>query len=225
MASAADKPRRRRRWWWVLASLATTTTICVAIVFLLVTCRPSWYQPSAIDYGMLREDKAALVGLENDISAALNRDRSITFEISEDQVNRWIAAREEMWPDWVFDLGTMRDPMVDFQPGKVRIAALAERGALRSVVTLTLSCAVEADKIDIFCDALHLGALPAPGRAHDQIRDALPPADELLEPSAGALLTVGNDWHWPNGRPRYRVQRIEFTDDLLTVEFVPLSGG
>ena len=74
------------------------------------------------------------------------------------------------------------------------------------------------------CDSAGVGALPLPAAPLSRILlDALRQADILPE---GAIddnvIVLDNDWVWPNGKPRYRLADITFSDTKIHLRLEPL---
>ena len=123
------------------------------------TCRPSWYRPASIDYSRLERDKHAQLQLENQISAALNKGRSIEIELEQSQVNRWIAGRAELWPGEAPSLAPFARPQVEFLRGRrVRVGALWERSGLAVVLSVTLHVELENGVLVISWAAVRVAA-------------------------------------------------------------------
>ena len=107
----------RRRWRGVLLAVGAGLTGALIAIGCALTCRPTWYEPASIDYARLKADKRELVGLADEIGAALNGRRSIDLELYEDQINRWITARAEIWPDSQTSLEPLRRPQITLLGG------------------------------------------------------------------------------------------------------------
>ena len=220
---AARAPRKRWRRWLLLTPL-TVLLVLIAVV-AAITCRPSWYEPRSIDYTVLEADKRAQLRMENQISAALNQRRPIALELSEDQVNRWIAAREELWPGRVPTMEPLHRPMVRFlDQNRVGLAAEAQRASVRVVVSLTLTLTLTNDSVEIAWSAARAGALPLPRGYLDQIGKAVEALldsreierqqGRLVLPSAGV---------WPNGKQRFRLTELIVESGLLRARLEPVQ--
>ncbi len=218
------RPRaRRRRWASALLITLLTLLITLTTLWLALTCRPAWYRPAAIDQARLRDDKHELVTLLDHIGAALNAGRSIRIELDAAQVNRWLTARREMWPDADIDLGPLRHPVLRFEPGGLRLAALADTGTFRTVLSARCHIALQDDRLALRCHAVRLGVLPVPSTwLQHPLADLLRSAADSPAPSGDGTSLLDNRWRWPNGKVPFRLDRVSFTADHATLELTPL---
>jgi len=217
-------PRLRLPFRWRIAVLATTAalTVLLIIVGCAATCRPGWYEPAAVDYERLRQDKVDLLQLQDDISAALNAGQTIEFTLAEDQVNRWITARGELWPDIGLDLGPLRDPVVHFAGGQIRLGATLSAAGFRPVLAVACRGAASADNVRIELTGMRIGVLPIPAGAFNDTLAASLKHSRLPAtlPEAGVIL-LRNDFVWPNGKRRCRVATLEIGDGTVRVVIEP----
>ncbi len=216
-----------RRWWpRVLIVLAIGLPVMAVVLVLGTTHRPGWYQPRGVDYGRLHEDKMSLAELQERISAAVNAGDPVSFEISTEQLNRWIASRGEIWPEARADLGPLIDPQVRISDGQVQIGARAERSGWGTVVSLTVRAKVLDQVIRVRCDGVHTGAWPVPiGWLWESVQSlAAKHADWLRSPERGVVL-IRNEWVWPNGRRLCRLVELELAEGKIRVTLEPVRGG
>jgi hypothetical protein len=210
----------------------------VALLLILVvpcvllgvaTYRPSWYQPPSIDYNLLEEDKRTQLRLENEISAAVNRDDSVTIELDQDQVERWVAARHELWPGEVPSLGPFRQPQVDLlDENRFRVGALIEQAGVEAVVSATFQFEVTPETITVTWDHIHTGALRTPRtliakvarKASSRLGGRLSAA-ELEQAITDRKAALPNDFIWPNGKRRVRIAEMTIEGGELRVKLEP----
>ena len=221
----APRVRRHRRLLVILGAVVGVVILAVGGFLLAGTRRPAWYHPAPPDRARLHEDKAALAGLQEQISAALNAGREARFVLDEAQVNRWLAARAEIWPQLALDLGPLEQPQIRLRDGRLEVAASGRAGGMRVVGVLGCSVAVAEDTLVIRLDPLKVGALTAP---RDWVSDILArPATRrgvVIDRRAGTI-TLDNDWVWPNGKRRCRLRELEIGDGVATVGLEPLRTG
>lgn len=190
---------------------------------LTATCRPTWYQPPAIDRGRLHDDKRDLVGLLDEIGAALNEGRSIRFKLDEHQLNRWLAARNELWPDANPDFGPITQPQITLLDNAARVAATLSAGSFRAVVSLEGHVQIDGDAITLRLNRPRVGVLPVPHAASTGWLNALPSAASVPEKALhGGQFVLANDWVWPNGKRRFRVARLDIQAGSAEVVLEPL---
>jgi hypothetical protein len=117
-------------------------TLIVLVAVGLATCRPEWYAPAAIDRVQLKSDKADFANLLDRIGAALNAGEAIEFEITEHQLNRWLAARGEIWPALRFEVQGLRGIQIIIGRQAVRWRQAAQ-GPLEVVLSAWKAAGVE----------------------------------------------------------------------------------
>ena len=202
------------------------------------TCRPSWYQPPRIDYARLQDDKRAQLRIENEVSAALNAGRAAEIVLEESQVNRWIAARDELWPGQVPSLEPFQRPQLTFLgDGRVRLAALVERAGVAVVLSATFRVALKEGNLLVEWDAVHAGLLPAPATLIEdaarkivrylRLRDGAADGDGTLpdEAARAGHVTLPAEATWPNGRRRFRVTQVAIEPGSARIRLEPVPGS
>jgi hypothetical protein len=192
---------------------------------LALTSRPAWYQPPAIDRARLREDKAALVSLEDQISAALNAGGEIRFQLDEGQINRWLAAQAEIWPQVAVDLGPLQQPQVLLRDGCIRVAASTKRKGLQVVAALTCYVDVREDEVVIRYDTPRVGAVAVPRGWVSDLAARIPAGSGVKVDESRGSVALDNDWVWPNGKRRCRLRELQIADGVATVVLEPLRTG
>lgn len=194
--------------------------LCIALLVLGATCRPAWYVPAAVDVGRLRDDKAALLDIENRISAALNAKQAVRIEVTAAQVNRWLAAREEFDPFAQLNLGPLQRPMVDLRQGAVRGAATVPWQGARPVVQFAVRPVLTADTLQLEIVGVRLGVVPIP---RTWLAAALDAAGRNGGERSGATLILPRTGTWPNGKCPFRVREVTVGEGALTFVLEPLA--
>lgn len=195
------------------------------VLALAVTRRPAWYQPATIDHARLPADRQALMGQLDEISAALNAHRSVQVTLNAGQVNRWLAARAELWPETDLDWDPCDQPQIDFLPGRIRVAALVRHAGLRAVASVVCRLSVDEQYVRVQCETARLGAVPVPldwlarqwpGLADIRAEGRVARADQAW--------VLENEGVWSNGRKRYRIERLEIDAGHAVVTLRPLRS-
>lgn len=215
-----------------LLSLGSTLVLLI-ILGCAVTCRPSWYQPGAIDVARLEDDKRDLVRLLDGVGDALNQSLPIDIELDEAQVNRWIAARRELPLDledpavaaFADVLGQLESPCVRFLgDDRIRLGAMVEYAGFRTVAAASLKLVLEDGRVRIAPDGVSAGVLPLPARA------LLRRVDEAVAGQGGAgpvfrdgAAEAPDHGRWPNGKRPFRVARLSVVSGRLQARLVPLE--
>lgn len=217
-------PAKRRTVQRIAAGLLLLAAGAGACGLLAAACRPRWYVPAAIDMRRLETDKDALARLVDEISAALNGGRSIEFEVADTQLNRWIAARHEVWPgeDWL-RLGRLELPFLRFEAGAVRVAAVVRSHGWGCTVSAAVNVDTSPEEVTARLRSVAVGRLPVPIAVVDGLfRSAFREAarDRVLPHDAS--LPIRNEFTWPNGKRRFRVEGLHFKRGSAIVRLAPL---
>jgi hypothetical protein len=206
-------------------SLCVIVPATAAGLGLAVTYRPAWYRPTSVDHSRLRTDKAALADLQEQISAALNSGREVRFQLHEDQLNRWLAARAEIWPDALTELDRWRHPQVSMADGYVRLGATARCGSFESVVALTCRVELSDNEVVLRFDGPRLGALPIPqGWVSNPFGGSPASSHSVIRAGGPGALIIANGWTWPNGRRRCRLRSLAIAAGVADVVIEPCPG-
>ena len=223
-------PRRwgqRARAGW-RAGLVLTAVVLLAGAFglgLAATCRPAWYAPAAIDYGRLRDDKAALAALEDEISAALNAGQEIRVQLDEAQLNRWLVGRAEIWPGSITTPAGIEQPQIRLHNGQFRLGVIGSVGQWRAVVSVAGTVAVRDDEVTIQFAAARLGAVPIPcGEICERLGGPLANHDRIRRGADGRSVTFSNDWVWPNGKRRCRLREVSIGEGVVEMVLEPIQN-
>lgn len=201
--------------------------LCVLLSAAVVLSlkRPDWYRPGAIDYAHLEEDKRALVGLYDRISAALNAGRTAEIRIDQAQLNRWIAANAELWPELAPRFAVVDQPMIRFaDAGRVEVAATFSQGEWRSVGSAVIRVAAP-DRLRGHVVRLQVGSLSVPAAwLWPMVRSRLEENARHGVEFEGDGLAVFNEWVWENGRVPFRVSEIEVQAGEARLVLAPLRA-
>jgi len=227
--SAAGYPtpqatRPTPRWGIALVILLAALLVLLLALTVAAATRPAEYRPASIDYNLLRVDKRDLARLLDEIGAGLNGGSPVRVLLNEQQTNRWLAARAEVWPDEVPDVAGFPETQVRFLDGRIRVLMLLERNPWSCVLTLDWQITLSDEQAVLACNAARIGVLPVPARW------ALAAAGSLLgNPAwswtlAGGKLAHANEWRWPNGKQRFRLRGLQVQPGALAIELVPIPS-
>lgn len=221
------KPLARRLPWSTVAIGVTGALIVglIAAIFASIL-RPAWYRPIAIDYSQLEADKRDLVTWYDRISGALNAGRSIEVQMDQDQLNRWVASREEIWPDLALRIEGAEDPLLRLGTGnRIEFGATVEHNGWKSVVSFRIGVGIEG-RILAKVEQIRVGRLLFPlavvwPLVVSRLNNHPLAAVEL----DGRTLRVFNEWVWENGRVPFRIGDLRVDDRRLHLRFDPITGG
>ena len=162
------------------------------------------------------------------IGDALNAGQPIDVEVRQDQLNRWIAARDEFGPvlGWQIELEGVSFPQVLLlDENRLRIGATAQTRVTAVVLSAAGRLELTPGGLLVHLESVRAGTLPIP--RHSVLR----PLPELLETDAGELgslsgntIRLRNQWTWPNGKRRFRVARLEVSAGVARLRLEPLPG-
>jgi len=216
-----SRSRRRPRHRTILLLTILLLLLTGVGMLLAATCRPAWYAPATVNFATLHEDKRQLVALLDGIAGALNAGHSLRVVIDEAQANRWLAARDEMWPDATLELGPLNDPVVAFEEGDVRIGALLAHGTWRGVLSVRLRPVLSGEEVGFTIAQANLGALRIPAGMGLDVVGQVGGLSRGGARLAGPTLWWPNAGVWPNGRRPFRVTACEVRAGRLVIELAP----
>lgn len=236
---------KARRWWrWgKVTVLAGAGLLLIALIagWLMFQRIPDWYHPAALPPERFQAVRDDFVRTGDYLSERMaTASGPFELRITQDQLNAWLTAREEMWPlsrEWL--PRELSDPYIRIEPSGLRLAGTLHWAGLRTVVSARLEVQSTASHLHVRLMDLSGGALPVPegwvqellrkadagrGYADRQLRHAargesLPPLDHLLEG-----IDLPNTWIWPEPRRIYRIDNIELRDGELVATIQPRAS-
>lgn len=224
--STVDPPKPRpapARRNWRTTALVASAGLTLTSAWLAVTRQPDWYHPRPVDRATLRADKMAFAGLLDNISTALNGGHEIRFRLDEEQVNRWLAARAELLPETIMDLGTLEDPQVSLADGEIRVAATTSAGHVRAVLALACRVEPQEERVTVRYTGPRLGLVPLPASwLPDPVNALATDGQSAIRTRAPGVVTLNNDWLWPNGKRRCRLRELHVVDGAAEVVVEPI---
>ncbi len=155
----------RRQWIRWAAGGGALLTALAAMALFAATSQPGWYQPATVgpaEYAAIRNE---VPNFGSDIGTYLQRGQPFRIVIQDKDINRWIAARDAIWPG----LGTalpehLSNPMVAFEPGRIVLGIQYQGKGIASVLSLGVNLQMETNggAIHVRVDRLRAGYLPVP---------------------------------------------------------------
>lgn len=175
---------------------------------------------------MIESDKADLVALYDDISEALNRGQTAVIEVTEQQLNRWIRSRGEIWPDFDRELGDFRDPQIRLLAGnQIAFAASYNVKGWPTIPTVRLALDVD-ERIVCRLHDLQIGRLSVPASwVWPIIRERIESSSLHRVGIDENGLNIFNEWVWDNGEVPYRVSAISVAEGQARIELSRVRGG
>lgn len=195
---------RPRRFYFVLAAIALTA----AFLFSFALCRPASYRVRAVDFAMLPGDKQSLAELVQSVADRLNTGQDAEILLNEEQVNRWITARHELWPaEQLPELSGIKQPAVRFLgEGRIEIAATSAGRVFPVVVSIQTRVTLDPEGVMLTPAAAYIGRLPIPIAIIEQLLSGAREFRFRSNNSYGFLLE--RTGVWPNGRRGYEITHL-----------------
>ncbi len=155
----------RRHWIrWLSGTIAGILGLA-GVTLICATYRPGWYRPATITPADSRIIRNELPSFGSAIGTYLAQGRQFRIELTDEQINRWLAARGDIWPAMKRALPPeVREPAIAFEAGRIILGARYERNGLSSVVSLSTTLDLEnaGGAIAIHLGGIHAGLLPVP---------------------------------------------------------------
>ncbi len=216
------RPPSHRRIRSLIRLAAGISALGFIIAAGAAVTRPGWHQPRSIDFRVLPDDKAELLTLENRISEALNANHAVTVEIEEAQVNRWLAARQDLLANLIALPLDLERPSVRFDATGIRLATTRRVAGWNFIISAGGMPRISGDAVHLDDAHAAVGRLAVPLR---WVVSWLPPAR-----SDKALLDLRNLrmnrlFVWTNGERRCQLTELECRPGVVRVTLAPVDGA
>jgi hypothetical protein len=230
-----NSPGRRRRWLR-LAGGTTAAILLVLIGSAWMAYRhiPTWYRPAYVPVEDEQQARDELGAAFTELSRGMGQNRTFDFIVRQDQLNRWLVARDRIWPEskrWIPE--QIEDPMIVFQTGEVLLAGLWQGPGPRTVVNIRLRLEMENGKVRTRVLSVRGGSLPFPLgpiereierlERHRAERDEplLPDGASIVQAMEGAPLSLEIPWSQPKGK--FQIEALEVRPESLFVRLRPVQ--
>lgn len=157
---------------------------------------------------------------------SLNEGRTVRVDFDQSQVNRWIAARDQMWVEGAIELPpSVRDPQIRFlSPSRICIAMCIDLGYISPIAQADFDFHTADDDVVLSCTGLRVGGLELPLSLFATAAERVVRAEDIASARViGTELRCKNQFVWRNGNRRYRIQEITIADGSLRVALEPLA--
>ncbi len=201
---------------------------------------PGWYRPMAIPPDQRQAVRDDFVRTFDSLSEGLNTSRQpFDCRFTQDQVNAWLATREEMWPtsrNWLPRI--MTDPHVVLDGEGIRLAVKCLHRGVHTVLHVRLRAEVHQEGITLRLVRASAGSLPVPqawveGQLATLDARSWPVGetfstqigDRPIPPLSGlfAGIVIPNEWVWQNGEQPFRITGLRFGPGEAVATFQPLA--
>jgi hypothetical protein len=178
--------KHRLRWIFTLAGLGLGAFLLTA--WLTFQHVPDWYRPVALAPDQVKAAQDDLIEtFYGESGRSFNQILAhaagpFQYRLAQDQLNRWLAVREEVWPlsrKWL--PSSLTDPVIVLEKGAVRIAATYRgAGGLQTVVSARINLSGGPDRVHVQLADVSGGSLPIPG---SWLKEALAAVDRRAWPA------------------------------------------
>ncbi|MBI4580150.1 MAG: hypothetical protein HY718_10640 [Planctomycetes bacterium] len=234
-SSIASKRRWRLRW--VLPGLLAIVLATAGGLWLAFQHVPAWYRPVEIAPDQMQAVRDDLVRVQSAFGEHLAlASEPFEYRISQDQINSWLAAREDIWPlsrEWLPP--GVSEPFVTIDPAGIRLAAACRYGSVQTVLSARVMVRADENQVHFQVIETHSGSLPVPrGWLRDRLASVPPPAEfpwaangrgdgdpaSVADVLEGVSVPNTGVW-WEPKRP-YRVIAVRLEDGAIVLAIRPL---
>lgn len=214
-------------------------TVCVA-GWLLFQHIPAWYEPVEIAPERVQAVRDDLVHTFDTLSEALNEtSEPFTCRLTADQINAWLATREEIWPQsrkWLPSF--ISSPHVAMTEDGLQVAVAFRQRGVRTILNAHLRVRADEEGIHVQLKRVAGGSLPLPP---SWVREQLARVDEARYPAGQTVdgqlggrtfpylqnlfdgVVFPGAWLWANGKQPFRVRGLSFGDGFVEIRMEPLE--
>ena len=234
ITAVAGKGLRHWRWW--LAGGGGLLLILLAAAWLMFQRIPTWYRPVELAPEQLQQVRDDLVRTGDGFTERVaNSGAPFEYRVTQDQINRWLAARAEIWPaarEWLPP--ELSNPFVVIRPDGLRVAVTWRSQQVRTVLSALVGLQADEAGIHVRLKSLHCGSLPVPQAIVQEelksIRLWKPGSRARGQAGPGVLpdprdlfdgLIFPRVWLWPEPRRVCTIAGLKCEDGVLTVTVVP----
>lgn len=227
--SSASAPRHRQHRPWVIGA-AVAGLLLLGLTWALLDS-PGWYDPPHVPEAERQAVRNNLISAQQAFTDSLvTEQRPFVYHIYEEDVNRWLAMRREIFPPLDESLPEgVSDPLVRFAADRIRIAATWRGSGPSVVASIDLVPTFEQDHVSIRADAVRCGRLPAPigwlkewlVTSIDRPPDATWPGSPSIQGNLLDGLRIGAEAWWKNGGRTYRLIGLSVQPGRLDLTIQP----
>jgi len=229
---ASDRRTRRRIAKRVCALLVSVLLLSGLTGWMLFQHIPAWYTPVQVSAADLQGVKDDLVACNNAFDDKMQAGGVFEFRITQDRLNAWLSAREQMWPEirkWVPPM--MEDPFIGFEPDRVVLAGTVTLGKVRTVLSVRVRLDADDKGLLLRLTDVRAGSLPVPAvlvreplrqfdahaRNSREAAPKFPRAEDLL-----AGVHVPAEFVWWADKRHFRVCGVRVERGAITFRVEPL---
>jgi hypothetical protein len=223
----------------LLITCSAVSVLLLITGWILFQRIPSWYRPVWLGPDDIESVQRDFSRKTEELNSRIGRAAPGAFEwtISDDQVNAWFSAREDMWPDsrnWLPP--NMSDVCVRFEPDGIRLAATVSHSRIETVLSAHFAVGIDDGDLRLRLAGVSGGSLPFPAFA---FRDLITELDQRIShedmlkysyestelPRLTDLFTemrLPDEWVWWNGTRPFRIVALKLEEGVCTATLEPI---
>ena len=208
-------------------------SIVLAVGGFTLLHTPNWYSLPPIAPQARQAVRDNLISAEQVFTEALRTSETpFIYHVYQDDVNRWIAMRREIYP-LIDQLAPpeLNDPMVLFEAEEITVAGRYRKLGTEVVVSLDVSVSFSNDEILLRVVRVRCGSMSVPltfvsmglKREIDRPEGSVwPGSPHMWGDFADGFHVASRGW-WKNGGINYRVRNLTVEPGKLNLEIEPLG--
>jgi len=193
---------------------------------------PDWYQPPVVRPDQRQAVRNNLVNAEQAFTESLMAGNPFVYHIYQDDLNRWIAMRREIYP-LIDEIAPplLADPVVLFGDRRITIAGRYAVGGTNVVLSIDIEPAMADGEIVLRAASVRCGSFPVPNGfakmgldRHAEIEaEGMWPGSPAMSGDFLHGLRIGAEAWWKNGGVAYRVQDLAVRPGRLDLTIEPIG--
>jgi len=211
---------------------AAALSFVLAVVVYVLFRTPTWYRPPVVQPDERQSIRNNLVHAEQAFTESLRTGQRFVYHVYQDDVNRWIAMRREIYP-LIDEIAPpiLTDPVVLFDDEEITIAGRFPLGPTDVVLSVEIKPEYRDDAIHLKVTSVRCGSFPIPrdvggmglSKRADLEAEALWPGSPAMSGDFLSGFQVDAEAWWKNGGVDYRVIGLAVTSGRLDLTIEPIG--
>ena len=224
--------KRRKQRRLILAGALISVGILLSVAFYALAHSPSWYRPPIIEVAARQRVRNNLVNAEQAFTENLRLGRPFVYHIYQDDLNRWLAMRKEIYP-LIDEIAPplLQDPFVVFEDARITIAGRYPIAGIDAIVSIDIDPTYRDESIVLRAGSVRCGSVPLPmglerlrlARVTKARRGELWPGSPEMSGDLVNGFRIGVVAWWKNGGVDYRVEDLQVVPGELRLTVRPLG--
>jgi hypothetical protein len=194
---------------------------------------PSWYRPVYVPLEAEQDARDELGAAFTELSRGMGQGRPFDFIVRQDELNRWLVARDRIWPAskrWIPE--QIADPMIVFDRDEVRLAGTWRGPGPRTVLSVRFRVEMKDGRLRATVQSVRGGSLPVPlaviKREIDRLERNWADRNEPLMPEGGSIVgamegaPLPNEIPWSQPKGKFRIESLSVAPGELRARLVPM---